>query len=129
MRGRAALAVALAVALAGCGGGGDSAEPAKQSDRPAEEGAPVPSERTPENCMLKAGLESVEKPDKSTWTAFHPDGYEVRVKRFGSPAAANQAVEAAPGLAEQANFFAVFAPAEDQLNRSSLAVARCLRGF
>jgi hypothetical protein len=117
------------VALAGCGGGGDSGEPAKQSEAPAEEGAPVPSERTPENCMLKAGLESVETPTKSIWTALHPDGYEVRVKRFGSPAAANHAVEVAPGLAEQANFFGVFAPAEDQLNRSSLAVARCLRSF
>jgi ABC-type glycerol-3-phosphate transport system substrate-binding protein len=128
MRARAALAVALLVALAGCGGSGDSSEPAKQSEAPAEEGAPVPSERTPENCMLKAGLESVEK-TKGTWIAFHPDGYKVSVKRFGSPAAANQAVEAAPGLAEQANFFGVFAPAEDQLNRSSLAVARCLRSF
>jgi hypothetical protein len=129
MRAPAAFAVAVAVALAGCGGGGDSAEPAKRNDAPAEEGAPVPSKRTPENCMLKAGLESVEKPDKATWTAFHPDGYQVRVKRFGSPAAANQAVEAAPGLAEQANFLAVFAPTDDQLNRASLAVARCLRGF
>jgi hypothetical protein len=128
MRARAALAAALVLALAGCGGG-DSSEPAKQSEAPAEEGAPVPSKRTPENCMLKAGLESVEKPTKSTWTAFHRDGYQVRVKRFGSPAAASHAVEAAPGLAEQANFFGVFAPAEDQLNRSSLAVARCLRSF
>ena len=127
MRARAALAVALVLALSGCGGG-DSSEPAKQRGAPAEEGAPVPSARTPENCMLKAGLESVKKTG-GTWTAFHRDGYEVRVKRFGSPAAANHAVEAAPGLAEQANFFGVFAPAEDQLNRSSLAVARCLRSF
>jgi hypothetical protein len=122
MRARDALAVGLVVALAGCGGG-DSSEPAKQSE------APAASERTPADCMLKAGLESVEKPAKGTWTASHRDGYEVRVKRFGSPAAANHAVEAAAGLAEQANFFGVFAPAEDQLNRSSLAVARCLRSF
>jgi hypothetical protein len=125
MRASAALAVAVVVALAGCGGG-DSSEPAKA---PADENAQAPAERTPGNCMAKAGLESVEQPTKGTWTASHPDGYEVRVKRFGSPAAAHAAVEAAPGLAEQANFFAVFAPAKDQLNRSSLAVARCLRGF
>jgi hypothetical protein len=124
----AALLVVLALGLAGCGGGGDEGKPA-QSQAPAEEGAPVPSEPTPENCMLKAGLESVEKPDKRTWIALHPDGYEVRVKRFGSPAAANQAVQSATGLAEQANFFGVFASTEDQLNRKSLAVARCLREF
>jgi len=124
MKARAALATALVVALAGCGGG--SSEPAKA---PAGQNAPAPAARTPANCMTKAGLESVEQPAKGTWTASHPDGYEVRVKRYGSPAAANHAVETAPGLAEQANFFAVFAPAEDQLNRSSLAVARCLRSF
>jgi hypothetical protein len=128
MRAASALALAVALAVAGCGGGGDDKSGgAKQT--PAQEGAPVPSAATPENCMLKAGLESVEQPDKRTWTALHPDGYEVRVKRFGSPAAANRAVQSATGLAEQANFFGVFASTEDQLNRKSLAVARCLREF
>lgn len=84
---------------------------------------------TPNNCMLKAGLESIEKPSRSSWTAFHPDGYAVRVRRFGSPAAANAAVEAAPGIAEQANFFGVFGPVEDEANGATLKVARCLRAF
>lgn len=87
------------------------------------------SKHTPESCMLKAGLESVEKRAK-TWTAFHPDGYAIRVKKYGSPAAAHQAVQAAAGLpAAQANFFGVFGPAEDLKNRSALAVARCLLAF
>ena len=88
------------------------------------------SKHTPESCMLKAGLESVEKPSKTTWSAFHPDGYAVRVKKFGSPAAAHRAVQAAAELsAAQANFFGVFGPAEDLKNRSALAVARCLLAF
>jgi hypothetical protein len=79
--------------------------------------------------MLKAGLESVEKRAK-TWTAFHPDGYAIRVKQYGSPAAAHQAVEAAAGLpAAQANFFGVFGPAEDRDNGATQAVARCLVAF
>jgi ABC-type glycerol-3-phosphate transport system substrate-binding protein len=115
----------LALALAGCGG---SDEPAQEEQAPAEEGAPVPKAATPENCMLRSGLESIEQRSK-TWTAFHPDGYEVRVRRFGSPAAANRAVEAAPGIAEQANFYGVFAPVEDQANDATAAVAKCLRGL
>jgi hypothetical protein len=119
--------VAFAVALAGCGGS-DKPAPATEDQTPAEEGAPVPTAATPENCMLRSGLESIERQWK-TWTAFHPDGYEVRVRRFGSPAAANRAVEAAPGIAEQANFYGVFAPIEDQANEATPAVAKCLRGL
>ena len=88
----------------------------------------MPKAATPENCMLRSGLESIERQAK-TWTAFHPDGYEVRVRRFGSPAAANRAVEAAPGIAEQANFHGVFAPVEDQANDATASVAKCLRGL
>jgi hypothetical protein len=127
MSGRSTLAAVLVLALAGCGGG-DKPAPAKEEQAPAEEGAPVPKAATPENCMLKAGLESIERQSKD-WTAFHPDGYEVRVRRFGSPAAANNAVEAAPGIAEQANFYGVFAPVEDQANDATAAVAKCLRGL
>lgn len=128
MTARSTLAAALVIALAGCGGS-DTPAPAKDTQAPAEEGAPVPATRTPENCMLKAGLESVEKPSTAIWTAFHPDGYAVRVKKFGSPAAAHAAVGAAPGIADQANFFGVFGPAEDQTNGATLKVARCLRAF
>ncbi|MEA2417925.1 MAG: hypothetical protein QOE60_131 [Thermoleophilaceae bacterium] len=127
----ALLAALLALTVAGCGGGGggDKPAPAKQAEAPAEEGAPVGSAPTPDNCMLKAGLESIEKPSKRVWTAFHPDGYAVRVQKFGSPAAAHGAVEAAPGIADQANFFAVFGPAEDEANGATLKVAKCLRTF
>ena len=106
-----AAVLVLVLALAGCGG---SDEPATKEQAPAEEGAPVPKAATPENCMLGAGLESIERQSK-TWTAFHPDGYQVRVRRFGSPAAANRAVGAAPGIAEQANFYGVFTSVEDRL--------------
>jgi hypothetical protein len=84
---------------------------------------------TPNGCMLNAGLESVETPSKTTWTAFHPDGYAIRVKKFGSPAAAHSAVQAATGVAEQANFFGIFGPARDQENRAAQKVARCLLGL
>jgi hypothetical protein len=127
MPARSTFAAVLVLALAGCGGS-DNSEPAKEKQAPAEEGAPVPKAATPENCMLKAGLESIERQSKA-WTAFHPDGYEVRVRRFGSPAAANHAVEADPGIAEQANFYGVFAPVEDQANDATGAVADCLRGL
>jgi hypothetical protein len=129
MRARCTVLALLVLALAGCGGGGEDPAPAKETPAPAEEGAQLPSEPTPENCMLKAGLESIEKPTKGTWNAFHPDGYAVRVRRFGSPAAANQAVGAAPGIAEQANFYGVFGPVEDEANGATLKVARCLREF
>jgi ABC-type glycerol-3-phosphate transport system substrate-binding protein len=127
MPARSILAAALVLGIAGCGGS-DSPEPAKEKQAPAEEGAPVPKAATPENCMLRAGLESFEQQSKA-WIAFHPDGYEVRVRRFGSPAAANHAVEAAPGIAEQANFYWAFAPVEDQANNATAAVAKCLRGL
>ena len=127
MPARSTLVVVLLLALAGCGGS-DKPAPTKEQPAPAEEGAPVPEAATPENCMLKAGLESIERQAK-VWTAFHPDGYEVRVRRFGSPAAANHAVEADTGIAEQANFYGVFAPVEDQANDATAAVAKCLRGL
>jgi ABC-type glycerol-3-phosphate transport system substrate-binding protein len=127
MTARGTLAALLVLALAGCGGS-DKPAPAKQTKAPAEEGAPAPSSHTPESCMLKEGLESIEKRAK-TWSAFHPDGYAVRVQKFGSPAAAHKAVEAATGIADQANFFGVFGPAEDRENGATLAVARCLRAF
>jgi ABC-type glycerol-3-phosphate transport system substrate-binding protein len=127
MPARATLVALLVLALAGCGGS-DKAAPAQEERAPAAEGAPVPKAATPENCMLKAGLESIERQAKA-WTAFHPDGYEVRVRRYGSPAAANQGVQAAPGIAEQANFYGVFAPVEDQANNATATVAKCLRGL
>jgi hypothetical protein len=131
MTARGTLAALLVLVLAGCGGSGgsDKPAPAKQTEAPAEEGAPAGASHTPDSCMLKAGLESIEKPSKGVWTAFHPDGYPVRVKKFGSPAAAHRAVEAAPGVAEQANFFGVFGPVEDQANHATLKVARCLVAF
>jgi hypothetical protein len=128
MNARGTLAAVLVLALAGCGGG-DNPAPAKQTEAPAEEGAPMGDEHTPDSCMLKAGLESIDKPSKNIWTAFHPDGYAIRVKRFTSPAGAHRAVQAAPGVAEQANFFGVFGPAQDQKNGAAREVARCLIAF
>jgi hypothetical protein len=123
------LAAVLVLALAGCGGG-TKAAPATQPKVSGEEGAKAGGQHTPEGCMLKAGLESIEKKTKTTWSAFHPDGYAVRVQKFGSPAAAHRAVVAATGLtADQANFFGVFGPAQDQANGSVRAVARCLIAF
>jgi hypothetical protein len=131
MTARGTLAAVLVLLLAGCGssGGSDKPAPAKETKAPAEEGAPTGASHTPDSCMLKAGLESIEKPSKVIWTAFHPDGYAIRVQKFGSPAAAHRAVEAAPGVAEQANFFGIFAPAQDQENRAGRKVARCLLAF
>ena len=131
MSARGTLAAVLVLVLAGCGGSGgsDKPAPAKETNAPAEEGAPTGAAHTPDSCMLKAGLESIEKPSNTVWTAFHPDGYGIRVKKFGSPAAAHRAVEAATGVAEQANFFGIFAPAQDQENRAGLKVARCLLAF
>jgi hypothetical protein len=131
MTARGTLAAVLVLVLAGCGGSGgsDKPAPAKQTQAPAEEGAPTGASHTPDSCMLKAGLESVETPSKAVWTAFHPDGYAIRVQKYGSPAAAHRAVEAAPGVAEQANFFGIFGPAQDQKNRAGLKVARCLLAF
>lgn len=128
MTARGTLAGVLVLLLAGCGGsgGGDKPAPAKETQVPAEEGAPAGASHTPDSCMLKAGLESIEKPSKGVWTAFHPDGYAIRVQKFGSPAAAHRAVGAATGVAEQANFFGIFAPARDQENRAGQKVARCL---
>jgi hypothetical protein len=79
--------------------------------------------------MLKAGLESIQKPSKVIWKAFHPDGYPIRVQKYGSPAAAHHAVETASGVAEQANFFGIFGPAQDQQNRAAHKVASCLLAF
>ena len=131
MSARGTLAAVLVLVLAGCGGSGgrDKPAPAKETNAPAEEGAPTGAAHTPDSCMLKAGLESIEKPSKAVWTAFHPNGYAIRVEKFGSPAAAHRAVEAATGVAEQANFFGIFAPAQDQENRAGLKVARCLLAF
>ena len=130
-RGTLAALLVLALVFAGCGGGGgsDKPAPAKQTDVPAEEGAPAGASHTPDSCMLQAGLESIEKPSKGVWTAFHPDGYPVRVQKFLSPAAAHHAVEAATGVAEQANFFGIFGPAQDQANHATRKVARCLLAF
>jgi hypothetical protein len=131
MTARGSLAAVLVLVLAGCGGSGasDKPAPAKKAQAPAEEGAPTGASHTPDSCMLKAGLESIEKPSNTVWTAFHPDGYAIRVQKFGSPAAAHRAVAAAPGVAEQANFFGIFGPAQDQENRAGLKVARCLVAF
>jgi hypothetical protein len=131
MTARGTLAAVLVLVLAGCGGSSGSDKPAAatKTQAPAEEGAPTGASHTPDSCMLKAGLESIEKPSNTVWTAFHPDGYAIRVQKFGSPAAAHRAVEAAPGVAEQANFFGIFGPAQDQENRAGLKVARCLLAF
>jgi hypothetical protein len=131
MTARGSLAAVLVLVVAGCGGSGasDKPAPAKKAQAPAEEGAPTGASHTPDSCMLKAGLESIEKPSNTVWTAFHPDGYAIRVQKFGSPAAAHRAVAAAPGVAEQANFFGIFGPAQDQENRAGLKVARCLVAF
>jgi hypothetical protein len=127
---RGTLAAVLVLALAGCGGSGGSDKPAQaKTTAPAEEGAPMGASHTPDSCMLKAGLESIDKPSEAVWTAFHPDGYAIRVQKFGSPAAAHSAVKAATGVAEQANFFGIFGPARDQENRAALKVARCLLAF
>jgi hypothetical protein len=131
MTARGILAAVLVLALAGCGGGGgsDKPAPAKDTPAPAEEGAPTGASHTPDSCMLNAGLESIEKPSKTVWRALHPDGYPITVQKFGSPAAAHRFVEAAPGVAEQANFFAIFGPAQDKQNRAAQKVARCLLAF
>jgi hypothetical protein len=126
---RGTLAAVLVLVLAGCGGSGGSDKPAPQTKAPAEEGAPTGASHTPDSCMLKAGLESIDKPSPAVWTAFHPDGYAIRVRKFGSPAAAHSAVQAATGVAEQANFFGIFGPARDQKNRAAREVARCLLAF
>jgi hypothetical protein len=126
MSARGTLAALLVLAIAGCGGGGDKPAPAKPKQQPAEEGAPASASHTPDSCMLKAGLESIDKPSKNVWSAFHPDGYAIRVQKYNSPAAAHRAVAAASGVAQQANFFGIFGPVQDADNRAGLKVARCL---
>lgn len=130
----ARLAAVLALAFAGCGGSGEPA-PAKEAQGPAQEQkeAVEPSEHTPASCLAKAGAGSIKNPTPTSWRGLHPDGYVIRVKRFGSPAAAHRAVEDATGAtglaADQANFFGVFGPLEDQDDGATAAVARCLRSF
>jgi hypothetical protein len=127
----AALTVLLVLATDGCGGGSSDAEP-KASDTGASsqkeqpKGA-EPAEHTPESCLGDAGAESMSRPSPRIWRGeVSKAGYAITVKRFGSPAAAHSAVEAADVVAYQTNFFGVFGPSADLDDGATAKVARCL---
>ena len=129
----AALSALLFVAMDGCGGGGSSNAEPSASDRGATtqakqkpEGA-EPAEHTPESCLGDAGADAMSRPSPRSWRGdIGKAGYAISVRRFGSPAAAPQAVEAANVVAYQSNFFGVFGPTQDLDDGSTAKVARCL---
>ena len=127
----AALSALLGLAIPGCGGGSSNDE-ASASDKAASvpkqkpEGA-EPAEHTPESCLGDVGADAMSRPSPRIWRGdISKAGYAITVRRFGSPAAAHQAVEAANVVAYQSNFFGVFGPTQDLDDGSTAKVARCL---
>ena len=128
----AALSALLFLAMEGCGGGSSNAKPSV-SDRAATtqakqkpEGA-EPAGHTPESCLGDAGADAMSRPSPRIWRGeVSKAGYAITVKRFGSPAAAHRAVEAATVVAYQSNFFGVFGPTQALDDGSTAKVGRCL---
>lgn len=126
----AALSAVLALSVTGCGGGSSGSPSANKADAPAEEkqGA-EPASHTPESCLEDVGVDTMAKPTPKSWRGVHSSGYVILIHRFGSPAAALRAVQAATDeVAYQANFYGVFGPVVDPDDGSTKAVALCLRG-
>jgi hypothetical protein len=127
----AALSALIGLAVPGCGGGSTN-DAASSSDKAATapeqkpQGA-EPAEHTPEGCLGDAGANAMSRPSPRVWRgAVSKGGYAITVRRFGSPAAAHGAVEAADVVAYQSNFFGVFGPAQELDDGSTAKVARCL---
>ena len=124
----AALCALLCLAPAGCGGGSsdDKAKEPATVPKQKPEGA-EPAEHTPESCLGDAGADAMSRPSPRIWRGeVSKAGYAITVRRFGSPAAAHRAVEAANVVAYQSNFFGVFGPTPDLDDGSTAKVARCL---
>jgi hypothetical protein len=126
----AALSALISLAVPGCGGGSSNDDASSDKAATAPEQKPQgaePAEHTPEGCLGKAGADAMSRPSPRAWRgAVSNGGYAITIRRFGSPAAAHGAVQAADVVAYQSNFFGVFGPTQDLDDGSTAKVARCL---